>query len=54
MPAAPLSAGVVEFVAEPSAGDVTVTAGAVVSTVNVLAVLVPVLPAVSVCVAWTV
>ncbi len=43
-----------EFVAAPSAGDVTVTAGAVVSTVNVLAVLVPVLPAVSDCVAWTV
>ncbi len=35
MPAAPLSAGVVEFVADPSAGDVSVTAGPVASLTTV-------------------
>ena len=54
LPAAPLSVGVVEFVEESSAGDVKVTAGALVSTVNVFAELVAVLPVVLVCVACTV
>ena len=54
LPAAPEYAGVVSLVREPSAGAVNVTAGGVVSTTNVLAVLVPLFPAVSVWVACTV
>ena len=54
LPAAPEYAGVVSLVREPSAGAVNVTLGAVVSTTNVLAVLVPLFPAVSLWVACTV
>src|SRR5579884_1259153 len=54
VPAAPLKAGFGSFRELPLAGAVRVTAGAFVSTVNVLAVLVPVLPAASVCCACTV
>jgi len=46
--------GVVWFVAEPSAGVVTVTVGPVVSMTNTLAELRPVLPAPSVWPAWAV
>ena len=53
-PAAPEYAGVVSFVREPSAGAVNVTLGGEVSIVKVRALLVPVLPAASSCVACTV
>src|SRR5437588_767674 len=42
------------LVDRPLAGSVKVTVGANVSTVKVSALLVPVLPAASVCVTWTV
>jgi hypothetical protein len=54
LPAAPLYVGVVSLVRVPSAGRVSVTTGAVVSTTNVFAALVPLLPAASLCVAWAV
>ena len=46
----PLNAGVVSFVDDPFAGVTSETTGGVVSIVNVLAVLYPMLPAASVCV----
>src|SRR5918994_4724620 len=52
--AAPDSVGIVSFVADPLAGVVSVTAGAVVSTLNVLALLVPVCAVLSSWVAWVV
>src|ERR671934_146798 len=54
VPAAPESVGVVFFVDAPFAGVERPTAGAVVSTRNVLAPLKPVLPAESSCWARTV
>ncbi len=54
LPAAPLYVGVVSFVRVASAGKVSVTNGAVVSTMNVCAALVPLFPAASLCVAWAV
>jgi hypothetical protein len=50
IPAVPLTVGVVLFVTEPFVGTLIPTIGAVVSTVNVTAELVPVFPAESVCV----
>src|SRR5206468_1077594 len=47
MPAVPLKVGVVSLVELPLAGVTRLTTGAVVSTTNVLSVLVPVLPAAS-------
>src|SRR5215207_6251125 len=54
VPAAPDRTGVGSVVSAPSAGLVTVTTGAVVSTVKLRAALVPLLPASSACSATTV
>jgi hypothetical protein len=54
IPAVPLTVGVVLLVTEPLLGTLMPTMGAAVSTVNVTAELVPVLPAESVCVTCTV
>ena len=53
-PPVPLNVGVVLVLELPLAGVVRVTSGAVVSTVNVSAALVPLLPAASDWLAWAV
>src|SRR5579884_3989220 len=54
VPAAPPRAGVVLFVNVPLTGAVKVTAGGVVSMVNVLGALVPTMPALFACCATAV
>ena len=54
VPEPPWNAGVESLVTAPPTGLVSVTAGAVVSTMKVFAELDPVLPAASACVAWAV
>ena len=54
VPAEPEIAGVLLAVVLPAGGEVRVTIGAVVSTVNVRAALLPVLPLLSFWLAWAV
>ena len=54
VPAVPEKLGLLLFVVLPLVGWLTVMIGAVVSTVNVLGVLLPRFPAASLCCAWAV